>query len=67
METKLEFVKFDKNAKTPTRNTEFSAGLDLYSNVNHVIKPNDRFICNLDIGLLWGNSTKIRNSYKKWN
>ena len=47
----LRFVKLTPNAKTPTRNTPSSAGLDLYSAYDYSIPARGKCLCMLDLQL----------------
>ena len=45
----LYFCKMSKDATTPTRGTELSAGYDLYSAQNYTIEPKDKALVMTDI------------------
>ena len=38
----LKFVKLSPNIKTPTKSTEFAAGLDIYSPTDYIINAKDQ-------------------------
>ena len=40
----LDFVKPTPNIKTPTRATEFSVGLDIYSPKDYILTPKNQLI-----------------------
>ena len=47
----LQFTKLSENATAPTRASEFSAGLDLYSAGDFEIKPNDSCLISTDLSI----------------
>lgn len=47
--TVLKFVKLSENATTPTRGSALSAGYDLYSADNSIIKPRNKAVVMTDI------------------
>ena len=44
----LDFVKLSPNIKTPTKATQFSVGLDIYSSKDYVPIPQSHLIILLD-------------------
>ena len=40
----LDFVKLSPKIKTPTKSTQFSVGLDIYSPSDYVINPKDQLV-----------------------
>lgn len=51
MSSILEFTKLSDNATVPTRASEFSAGLDLYSANDFMIMPNASCLVSTDISI----------------
>jgi dUTP pyrophosphatase len=47
----LKFVKLSEFARTPTRGSNYSAGLDLYSAEKKIVKANSQGVISTDISL----------------
>jgi dUTP pyrophosphatase len=45
----LKFVKLSEKATTPTKGSKYSAGYDLYSSENKIIKSNSRDVVSTDL------------------
>ena len=48
----LDFVKLSPKIKTPTKSTQFSVGLDIYSPSDYVINPKDQLVISTGLKFL---------------